>query len=549
MRLIRCLMRSLLLILLVHAGVLPAVGLPTDFVAEQPKLQALLAGRVSTLPIQGLADIREFETEAGVGLALSRHQLLRKVGAPTLQAFRKDRAQEAFLTWLWDNPTALQLFLEGATPLGLTQRDEDKTPIKPETLVLWSQLWNGDPQSHDGLFLKLAIATALLPPGEGNHGAGQQVPPPDPAKRYQHFKQAYLAKELYPSFAHHSVWEYMQVVSSPASDADLAWARQVVNTWRPDLRAKEQVVKTVSEVKYGNSPHPYGDYKDVLDGGGKCGPRSSWGVMVCQAFGIPAVGVGQPGHACVAFKTAYPETQPQPGNSWKVDYGAGWEKSRIYGLSGPDFLQAIASRSRSAEFTRIERLRWLVAAVAGPVGAEKQADLKALLAAQMKELRLAKPVFGEGDNAAEAEHEPATKPAAPLATKATASRVGPGVVVIQAAAFSRLGGARVHESTGGGRQVYFEKNAPNTWAEYPLEVSRAGKYLVVLQAATPNTGQAIEVSLDGRKLATLAIPNSLGLWAETPPMEVELAAGPQVLRFAVPLQRGLALKQIKLEAR
>jgi hypothetical protein len=251
----------------------------------------------------------------------------------------------------------------------------------------------------------------------------------------------------------------------------------------------------------------------------------------------------------VAFKTAYPETQPQPGNSWKVDYGAGWEKSRIYGLSGPDFLQAIASRSRSAEFTRIERLRWLAAAVTGSVSAEKLTSLKALLTTQMKDLRLAKPVFGEGDNTAEAEREPATKLAAPVATKAAASRVGAGIVAIPATAFSKLGGARVHESTGGGRQVYFEKNAPNTWAEYPLEVSKAGKYLIILQAATPNTGQAVDLLVDGRKLATLAIPNSLGLWAETPPIEVELAAGPQVLRFAVPSQRGLAVKQIKLQAR
>ncbi|GBL27780.1 hypothetical protein EMGBS8_17280 [Verrucomicrobiota bacterium] len=542
-------MRSILLLFLAFSGVLRAAGLPADFVTEQPKLQAVLTGRVSTLAIQGSADLREFESEAGVGLTLLRYQLLRKVGTPALQDFRKDRAQEAFLVWLWDNPSALHLFLEGATPLGLTQRDEDKALIKAETLALWSQLWNADPESREGLFLRLAIATALLPPGQGNHGAGQQVPPPSPTKRYQHFKQAYLAKELYPSFVHHSVWEYMQVVSSPASDADLAWTRQVVNTWRPDLRAKEQVVKTVSEVKYGNSPHPYGDYKDVLNGGGKCGPRSSWGVMVCQAFGIPAVGVGQPGHACVAFKTAYPETQPQPGNIWKVDYGAGWEKSRIYGLSGTDFLQAIASRSRSAEFTRTERLRWLAAAVTGSVSAEKLTSLKALLTTQMKDLRLAKPVFGEGDNAAEAEREPATKPAAPLANKAAASRVGAGIVAIPATAFSKLGGARVHESTGGGRQVYFEKNAPNTWAEYPLEVSKAGKYLVVLQAATPNTGQAVDLLVDGRKLATLAIPNSLGLWAETPPVEVELAAGPQVLRFAVPSQRGLAVKQIKLQAR
>jgi len=370
-------MKALSLLLVLLATSLGGAGLPADLVAEQARLQAQLTARAAGFGFADVADLRKFDAAPDVALALSRQQLLRKVGAPALQAFRQEASPAAFLAWLWEDATALNLFLEAATPLGLNQRDEDKWSVKTETLARWARLWQADPDSRRGLPLRLAMATALLPPGEGNHGAGQQVPPPDPLGRYLHFKQAYLAKELYPSFERHSVWEYMQVVSSPASDADLAWTRRMVNTWRPDLRAKEMVVKTVSEVKYGNSPHPYGDYKDVLDGGGKCGPRSSWGVMVCQAFGLPAVGVAQPGHACVAFKTAFPETQPQPGNIWKVDYGAGWEKSRINGLSGPDFLQAVAARSRAAEFTQVERTRWLGAAVAP--AAPAQVALKTLL--------------------------------------------------------------------------------------------------------------------------------------------------------------------------
>ena len=529
------------------AAALGAAGLPTDLVVEQAKLQAALAARADGFGFADVADLRKFDADPAAALALSRHQLLRKVGAPALQAFRQDGPQAAFLAWLWEDANALGLFLEGATPLGLAQREEDRWTIKVETLTLWARLWQLDASAREGLLLRLAIATALLPPGEGNHGAGQQVPPADPLGRYLHFKRAYQAKELYPSFERHSVWEYMQVVSSPASDADLAWTRRMVNTWRPDLRAKEQVVKTVSEVKYGNSPHPYGDYMDVLDGGGKCGPRSSWGVMVCQAFGIPAVGVAQPGHACVAFKTAFPETQPQPGNIWKVDYGAGWEKSRINGLSGPDFLQAVAARSRAAEFTRVERLRWLGAAL--PSSAAARPALKALLAGQMDAVRRAKPVFGDDDNPAEAEKEPPTKTAAPVVAKAVTTVVGAGVATIPAAGFGKLGGARAHESFDGGRQVYFEKNAPNTWAEFPVEVSRPGKYQVVLRAATPNTGQVVDLSAGGQKLSTIAVPNSRGLWADTPAVEVELAAGPQVLRFTVPSQRGLALKQIALRPR
>ena len=110
-------MRSVLLVFLALTAVLQAAGLPVDFVPEQPKLQAVLAGRVSTLAIQASADVREFESEAGVGLTLLRYQLLRKVGAPALQDFRKDRTQEAFLVLLWDNPSALHLLFEGATPL------------------------------------------------------------------------------------------------------------------------------------------------------------------------------------------------------------------------------------------------------------------------------------------------------------------------------------------------------------------------------------------------------------------------------------------------
>ena len=90
--------------------------------------------------------------------------------------------------------------------------------------------------------------------------------------------------------------------------------------------------------------------------------------MVCQAFGIPAIGVGQPAHACVAYKAVNPMTEPQPGSAWKVGFGAGWDKSTLEDtngarLKGPDFLAGLEKRSDAAKFSQVEHLRWLASAL------------------------------------------------------------------------------------------------------------------------------------------------------------------------------------------
>ena len=56
---------------------------------------------------------------------------------------------------------------------------------------------------------------------------------------------------------------YAKVVDSPASDQDLAWAREMLNTWRPDLRKDNRVVRIVSEVWRRNSSIPQTNYMTV----------------------------------------------------------------------------------------------------------------------------------------------------------------------------------------------------------------------------------------------------------------------------------------------
>jgi len=480
---------------------------------------------------------------------LNQRQLLSGHGVDNIKSLAQaDQGNRAFLAWLLRNTEAMDLYLEGVVPTGIAAREQNRYTLPVAALDTWKRILNADPESREGLYLRLAIATAVAPPGSGNRGAGQREPFADPVDRYRHFKLAHKNKELFPSFDHLTVWEYQKVVSSCASDRDLAWAREMINTWRPDLRINEQVVNSTSEVWRRGSPFPYTDgFKSVLAGGGKCGPRSSWAVMICQAFGIPAIGVGQPAHACVAYKAHDPSLQPQPGSAWKVVYGRGWQVSKLEGLSGPDFLAGVGERSRVAEFSQVEHLRWLASALAS----EEQAD--AVMGVGRKIQQSAPPATTDltaSAKAAEAEKElqpearaakaPATTPQAPV-------KVSPGGTRVEAAAFSGMSGVCVYDCFTGGKQVNFQKNVPSSWVDCTLDVPATGTYALRMRTASPNFDQVLDIGSGSNKLATVKVPNTTGLWGTTEAVDVRLDKGIQTLRVSAPFQRGVAVRWLELK--
>ncbi len=480
---------------------------------------------------------------------VDQRQLISKIGADQLGAFAKaNPANQVFLAWLLKNRQAMDLYLEGAVPLGLAAREQNSYTLPVRSLEIWKNIFDADPDSKDGLYLRLAIATALAPPGTGSPGAGQAKTPADPVGRYKHFKTAQKNKELFPSFNNLTVWEYQKVVQSGASDEDLAWARQMINTWRPDLRKNELVVNSTSEVWRRNSPVQFDNsYKNVLAGGGKCGPRSSWAVMICQAFGIPAIGVGQPAHACVAYKTAYPMMEPQPGSAWKVGYGRGWQFSKLVGMSGLEFLSAVEQRSHAAIFSQVEHLRWLAAALAP----KEQADAVMAVAHKIQQSTPAvKTDVTASANAAEAEKE--LRIEAAKAAKATVPkvpvRITPGAIHVDAAAFSGTSGVRVLDCYTGGKQVNFQKNVQDSWVEYTLNVPAAGTYSLAIKVAAPNLDQVLNISIGGNKLGTVKVPDTTGLWGTTPAAEIKLKRGTQTLRISAPFQRGVAVRSFELKS-
>ena len=624
--------------------------------------------------------------EPAFAKALAQRQFIVKVGADKLAGFAAHTSNRDFLAWVLGSTEAMTHCLEGATPVPIKHRRADNWKIPGKTLAIWKKIYDADPDSKEGVCLKLAIAVGMNPPGTGNRGAGQAKKPEKPLDRYKHFKAAYENDELARGFEDHSVWGYRQIVSSNASNEDLAWAREMINTWRPDLRVHEDVVSSTSEVWYRNSPVPFNhSFKNVLAGGGKCGPRSSWAVFICQAFGIPAVGVRQPGHACAAFKAYNISILPQPGFAWKVVYGRGWGASN----PGQGFFEGATLRTNLSRFMQVERLRWLASALksnartaviklahnmtekdrkeamAGPgvdttpfkTAAHKTSALSSFEAPRhvgdMYTTRVRGFVYpprtGEyvfsivSDDASDlflsTDEKPENKKRLAYVRKWTAARQfnaqptqksepvrlkagkryyieaihrehtggdhlavawsGPGfdrkiiqgkylspypngkkgtigrkvwydvkptppvaptekphlvretgTLRIPADAFSKRQQVRVLDSyADDGKQIHFDANSDHRFVEYTLNVRKAGDYALKMQTAAVNFHQMFNINVDEKKVATVKVPNSHGLWTTTEEADIPLVRGTQTLRVYAPFQRGVALKWLELKAK
>jgi hypothetical protein len=528
-----------------------------DFTAFSTAISGSLAKKMPADPKQiSEATIQTLITDPTFVGGLSQRQFVAKVGVGELGAFAKAAPEnQKFLRWLLHNPEAMDGCLLAATPTGLKAREENNWRLPVDALAIWRKIAEADPDSRQGIDLKLATATAIAPPGRVNIGAGGASAPADALVRYEYFKKAYQKKQLAASFEKLGVWDLTKVVSSGASDDDLTWGREMVNTFRPDLRATEMMVDLTSSVWRRASPVPYTNMKTVLQGGGKCGPRSSFAVFINHAFGIPAIGVAQPAHACVAWRGV--------DGVWRIGYGKGWAASRLDGLSGPDFVEGSMARSRVGQFSQVEHLRWLAAAL--PVQ-EQSAAVQAIRQKIVAErhgglVDLNAPLKPE-----EADAEPgaeAAKTGAPTGKKdqSTNPPTGPfkpvnGVFQVNAATFVKQEGQTlwggpsiiVQDGATGGKQIHFPMALRYSWTEYPLNVPAAGKYEITMKAAAINDGQYLEIGSDAfNAVRVVKIPMGHGLWVKTEPVEIKLIEGVQNIRINAPSQRGVTLHSFEIK--
>lgn len=421
--------------------------------------------------------------------ALAERQFLAKVWErPDLATYAKaDPKNRAFVSWLLANGRIMDEFLITRTPTDMHGRNDNSWSINTGMLENWRIIQEAHPDSKQGLLLRLAMATVLRPPGTGNQGAGMAKQPSPPLARFEHFKTAHEKGELAPTFDALSTWELTQVVSSNASDADLGWARQAVLTWNPDYYRHDNIMLLGSQMKYQGSQIPYNSMSCLLAGGGKCGPRSSFGVFINQAFGIPAMGVGQPGHAAVCYRDRH-------GN-WQVAMGKGWNVSKVSdrgGMSGAEFLERTKERKMST-FAHVEHLRWLAAllpdkprkdAITAVVPNVSEGDYD-VLSGLRAELAAKPPV------AAKPEDKPAAKPAPKV-------DVPPGTIHVEAGDFYDMGGLGGYgapvaaiDSYEGGKQVHFGALIQTAWVGYKIKVPKTGFYELTARVSVINWGQRL----------------------------------------------------------
>ncbi len=321
--------------------------------------------------------------DPGFAAALAQWQLISQTGAAAMNTFaKKDAEHQKFLSWTMKNTDVMNTYLEGGSPTG-------NNPVN--ALEIWNTIWNADADSHQGLYLKLAIATSLAHAEPIKYWTNNK--PINPLTRYQHYKSADQNNELLPCFRTYDVWHLRLVVNTWSPEEDLTWARNMINTEHPDLKSQDKIGKSAYLIKYeehnkdgvsiqaGNNAF-YGlgwNLSSIYRFGGVCGNISKFGTQVSQAFGVAAMPVGQPGHCALIWN--------DNPSSWHLGNDiSGWGESNRHDVTVipwsdnspknqvPYMLLFEDAARDSVKLDQSERLRWLAKAISLP--AKKSAIYK-----------------------------------------------------------------------------------------------------------------------------------------------------------------------------
>lgn len=434
-------------------------------------------------------------------------------------------------------------------------------------MQIYTAIQKASPKAREGVLQRLALATALehAVPIKQNNAQTETAAPAivDPVKRYLHYEKAYLDGELDPAFKNFSVWEYRMVVDCDAPDSILAWGREMLRNYRPDHIYNPDygwrysgTVRT--EVKYGSEcvkddlPH-LNQYQNIPKDGGVCGRRAFFGRFILKSFGIPTWGVTQRGHAAVSHWTP---------KGWLVNLGAGfphswWDKNENP-RSGSDFLLETQARTQPQEYVKVLRAQW----ISRVLGEQEYNDRKHVAGGQWSNMAhvQARAIASAskavalgplGQELGEANESEAKKAQAVEKVTVTAADQKPmaaqdGAIIIPSVAYTKPSGHHAAmKSFAGGMQLHASGGFK---AQYAIEAPRAGKYALTARVATVHEGQRFQFAAnDAKAPAEVAVPYTIGLWQQSPPVEVTLAKGQNAIHVALnDGSRGVAIKEFTL---
>ncbi len=102
------------------------------------------------------------------------------------------------------------------------------------------------------------------------------------------------------------------------------------------------------------------------------------------------------------------------------------------------------------------------------------------------------------------------------------------------------------KSYSGGMQLHCKGGYK---AQQVFDAPRAGRYTLTARVASFEGGQKFLLTAnDAKQPVEATVPFTIGLWQETPPVEVTLVKGRNVLEFTLPpASRGVTLKEFSLK--
>jgi hypothetical protein len=103
----------------------------------------------------------------------------------------------------------------------------------------------------------------------------------------------------------------------------------------------------------------------------------------------------------------------------------------------------------------------------------------------------------------------------------------------------------VKDNKSGETRLHYSRftSAADTF-EYTFDAPKAGKYQMLASVVTPRWEQVLFASANGGADVEMPLPYTIGMWDKTAPVEIELKAGKNVLKFHGPAR--VTIKDFKL---
>jgi hypothetical protein len=516
----------------------------------------------------------------GVGGLLSSDTLDAKLAQYTILKDATPAVLAEFAQQSPENQKLLdQLFADKDLMLQMVVNDGAEHGRYGQAMKIYTDIQKASPKAKDGVYQRLAMATCLahaMPIEQRVQGGVRPADEPksyiDPVQRYLSFEKWYDAGELNVCFKDLNVWNLRRVVDCIDPDEMMVWARQMMRTLRPDCVPSDDdslvfVNVTDHEIAYGSGglvndlPDKH-FMQNILANGGICGRRGFFTRFILQSFGVPSTERVEPGHSAV--------TLWHP-SGWQTRLGHNWGKSNrgFYAKMGGgggnygadvNFLASSQARENATAYMRVKRAQW----IGSVVGEFWKPGLitwsgKNKGPAPLKPGEVAKPSAWSDIALHEqrriiAQLEALKSPATPSVAKTEPAATGKasvdakGVITIPSAACSSpTESKRVLYKGRQADLVVFLKNkegktvlhmsryakAGDTF-EYTFDAPKAGKYKLVVDIATPMPNRKLFATANGGTPVEMALPYTIGLWGKTEPVEVELKAGSNVLKFSGP---------------